>query len=123
MERSDIERWVDAYIKAWGTNDPQDIGVLFTEDATYYTAPHRAPWRGRDGIVQGWLGRKDEPGRWGFEYRVQDVVGNKAYVRGLTTYPGDDPPLYSNLWEITLGEDGRCSEFIEWWMGVDSDAG
>lgn len=119
MEQSDVERWVEAYVKAWGTNDPQEIGALFTEDATYYTAPHREPWRGRDGIVRGWLGRKDEAGQWEFEYRVQDVVGNKAYVRGLTTYPDDDPPLYSNLWEITLDAEGRCSDFIEWWMAMD----
>jgi hypothetical protein len=123
MERTDVERWVQGYINAWGTNDPSDIGALFTESATYYTAPHREPWRGRDGIVAGWLGRKDQQGEWDFEYRVQDVVGNKAYVRGLTTYHDQNEADYSNLWEVTLDADGRCSEFIEWWMVVDSGAG
>jgi uncharacterized protein (TIGR02246 family) len=119
VERGDVERWVEGYVKAWKTNDPEDIGALFTDDATYYTAPHREPWRGRDAIVQGWLGRKDEQGRWDFEYRVQDVAGDRAYVRGLTTYHDQDASDYSNLWEITLDGDGRCSEFVEWWMVVE----
>ena len=124
MDRNDIEQWVEGYVKAWGSNDPQDIAALFTEDAAYYTAPHRDPWRGRDAIVQGWLDRKDEPGQWGFDYRVQDIVGNKGYVRGVTTYHDQDPSGYSNLWEVTLDEIGRCSEFVEWWMVVATpDAG
>jgi ketosteroid isomerase-like protein len=113
---------VEAYVKAWETNDPQDIAALFTEDAVYYTAPHREPWRGRDAIVAGWLGRKDEPGDWWtFEFRVQDVVGNKGYVRGTTRYQTDESD-YSNLWEVTLDDEGRCSEFVEWWMEMDSGA-
>jgi SnoaL-like domain len=124
VELGDVERWVEGYVKAWGTNDPDDIGALFSEDATYYTAPHREPWRGRDGIVHGWLDRQDEQGRWDFEYRVQDMVGDKGYVRGLTTYHDQDESDYANLWEVTLDAEGRCSTFVEWWMVVDgSDAG
>jgi ketosteroid isomerase-like protein len=122
MDRGDVQRWVEAYVKAWETNDPEDIAALFTEDAVYYTAPHREPWRGRDAIVAGWLGRKDEPGDWWtFEFRVQDVVGNKGYVRGTTRYQTDESD-YSNLWEVTLDDEGRCSEFVEWWMEMDSGA-
>jgi ketosteroid isomerase-like protein len=124
VERSDVERWVEAYVRAWETNDPEHIGALFTEDATYRTAPHREPWRGRDHIVEGWLDRKDQQGRWGFEYRVQDIAGDRAYVRGLTTYHDQGEADYVNLWEITLDGEGRCSEFVEWWMEVDApDAG
>lgn len=122
MERTDVERWVEGYVKAWETNDPVDIGALFTEDAAYYTAPHRKPWRGREVIVEGWLDRKDQQGRWGFAYRVQDVVGDKGYVRGTTTYQDQDEADYSNLWEVTLDGEGRCSEFVEWWMVVDTGA-
>ena len=34
---------MEGYVKAWGSNDPQDIAALFTEGAEYYTAPHRDP--------------------------------------------------------------------------------
>jgi hypothetical protein len=36
MERSDVDRWMERYVRAWETNDPGDIGALFTDDARYY---------------------------------------------------------------------------------------
>jgi hypothetical protein len=118
VDRSDVAAWVDRYIEAWGTNDPGQIGALFTDDARYYTAPHREPWTGRDTIVREWLGRKDEPGDWEFRYEVLGVDGSLGFVRGWTTYHTDDPD-YANLWTIRLEPDGRCSEYTEWWMEVE----
>jgi uncharacterized protein (TIGR02246 family) len=115
VDRAALERWMERYVKAWGSNDPQDIGALFTDDATYYTAPHREPWRSRQGIVDGWLDRKDEPGQWDFRYEVLAIADNLGFVRGWTTYHTDEED-YSNLWVIRLDDQGRCSEFIEWWM-------
>jgi SnoaL-like domain len=109
----DVDRWVNDYIRAWGSNDPAEIGSLFAEDAEYYTAPYRAPWAGRQGIVEGWLKRKDEPGGWEFRFEVLAVADGIGFVRGWTTYPD---AKYSNLWVIRLADDGRCREFTEWWM-------
>ena len=107
------------YIDAWESNDAGDIGGLFTDEARYFTAPHRQPWNGRDGIVEGWLDRKDEQGEWRFSFEVLGVDGDLGFVKGVTTYSdGDD---YSNLWVIRLDEDGRASEFIEYWMEVDEE--
>jgi hypothetical protein len=117
VNRSDFEAWLDRYVRAWASNDPAEIGDLFTEDARYYTAPHRRPWEGRQRIVEGWLKRKDEPGQWGFRYEVLGVDGDLGFVRGWTTYHTEESD-YSNLWVIRLEPDGRCSEFIEWWMEV-----
>ena len=114
MDETAARRWVDAYIGAWSSNDRAEIGALFTDDARYRTAPHREPWVGREGIVEGWLARKDEPGGWEFRYEVLAVAGDQAFVRGWTTYADGD--RYGNLWVIRLGEDGRASEFTEWWM-------
>jgi ketosteroid isomerase-like protein len=114
VERAAIETWLERYLGAWESNDPGDIGELFADEARYYTAPHREPWTGRDAIVQGWIGRKDEPGTWTFRYEVLGIDGDVAFVRGLTTY--DKLPDYSNLWVVRLDDAGRCSEFIEWWM-------
>lgn len=41
MNADDLTTWVDGYVRAWASNDPDDIGRLFTDDATYYTAPFR----------------------------------------------------------------------------------
>jgi uncharacterized protein (TIGR02246 family) len=113
MNEADVERWVQAYVKAWESNAPADIEALFTEDAEYYTAPHREPWRGRQGIVEGWLKRKDEQGTWTFRFEVMAVADPLGFVRGWTVY---DDATYSNLWVIRLAADGRCEEYTEWWM-------
>jgi uncharacterized protein (TIGR02246 family) len=117
MDREAVDRWMQAYIQAWETNDPGDVGRLFTENAVYYTAPHREPWRGRDGIVAGWLERKDEQGDWSFRYEILAVCDDAAFVRGWTDYRTDTD--YSNLWVIRLDPQGRCSDFTEWWMAVE----
>jgi len=113
---SDADRvtaWIDGYVRAWNSNDPADIGALFTDDARYYTAPYRPPWRGRDEVIREWLARRDEPGETTFEWKPVVVTDEVAVVQGTTRYPEQ---TYSNLWVIRLDADGRCREFTEWWM-------
>ena len=116
VQRADAEAWVERYVAAWASNEPDDIRSLFTDDATYLTAPYREPWRGSRAIVEGWLDRKDEPGGWDFRSEVLGVDGDLAFVRGWTIYHAREHSSYSNLWVIRLAGDGRASEFIEWWM-------
>ncbi len=117
MDRADVEDWVRRYIDAWDSNDPEEIGALFTDGARYYTAPHRQPWSGREDIVEGWLDRKDEQGDWRFSWEVLGVDGDLGFVKGVTSY--SKLPDYSNMWVIRLEEDGRSSEFVEYWMEVE----
>ncbi|MDP9325032.1 MAG: ketosteroid isomerase family protein [Candidatus Dormibacteraeota bacterium] len=120
MDASDFDGWVKRYIRAWDSNDPDDIIGLFSTDAAYLTAPHRAPWKGQEAIVNSWIDRKDEPGDHEFRWEVLGVDGDIGFVRGWTRYPGQDPEAYGNLWVIRLGADGRAAEFTEWWMAEGS---
>ena len=114
MTQSDrVATWIDGYVRAWNTNDPDDIRALFTPDAEYYTEPFRPPWRGRDQIVEGWLGHKDEPGETTFEWQPIAVTAEVAIIQGTSTYPDQ---TFSNLWVIRLDAGGRCRHFTEWWM-------
>ena len=114
MDEAGVRGWVDRYLRAWESNDPEEIGALFTEDARYYTAPFREPWSGRDAIVAEWLDRKDDPGDWAFQYEVMAAAGDLGFVRGWTDYR--DGPSYSNLWVVRLDAGGRAAAFTEWWM-------
>lgn len=116
MDRAGVERWIEAYRKAWGTDDPQDVGSLFTEDATYSPFPwprDENRWRGRDTIVAKWLGHGDSKIRWEFEHDVLAVEGDTAVIEGWTTY---DDESYANVWLIRFADDGRAREFREWWV-------
>jgi hypothetical protein len=115
MDRSAFINWVEGYIRAWNSNEPQEIGALFSSDASYYTGPFDEPWSGREVIIDEWLGRKDEPGSYTFEYELVATEGDLGIIRALTRYL-NPPREYSNIWFIKLNESGESVEFIEWWM-------
>jgi uncharacterized protein (TIGR02246 family) len=110
-----LRSWVEGYVRAWNSNDPAEIGALFTEDASYYTEPYSPPWRGRDEIVRQWLDHRDEPGETEFRWQPLTVGPDLAVIQGEALYR-TPPHTYSNLWVIRLDAEGRCSEFTEWWM-------
>jgi uncharacterized protein (TIGR02246 family) len=108
-----VEKWIEGYRRAWESNDPAEIGALFATDAEYFTAPFRQPWRGRDEIVARWIEGKDEPGQTSFDWKPVALTEEVAVIEGVTTYPDE---VYSNLWLISLDDEGRCRRFTEWWM-------
>jgi ketosteroid isomerase-like protein len=110
-----LTAWVEGYVRAWNSNDPGDIGSLFSEDAVYRTEPYRPGIRGREAIVADWLERKDEPGETTFTWQPLVVTPDVAVVQGETSYR-TPPRRYSNLWVIRLDAAGACTEFTEWWM-------
>ena len=111
---ADAERWLDGYRRAWASNDAGDIRAVFTEDAESRYEPWTEPLRGQDAIVASWLERQDEPDSWTFEGRVIGVDGPRAFIEGETRYTSGRN--YSNLWVVTLADDGRAASFTEWWM-------
>jgi len=115
MDKKTVENWMQAYIRAWNSNEPGDIGSLFTGDALYHTGPFDEPWRGREAIVAGWLDRKDTPGSFNFRYQLLAAEDSLAVVRGWTRYL-EPPREYSNIWLIRFDDQGFCSEFTEWWV-------
>ena len=119
MTRADFEQWLERYRAAWTTDDPQQVGALFTEDATYSPWPFSKPWEGREAIVAKWVERGDSKDPWRFDSEVVAVEGDTGVVKGLTTYSAhDDQPedAYSNIWVIRLEPDGRARSFAEWWV-------
>jgi hypothetical protein len=117
---SDAARsWMEKYIAAWASNEPDDIRELFTEEAVYATRPQdKDPWRGREQIVDRWLTARDDADEWTFDWTLLGTDGGLAFVQGFTHYLGDRPS-YDNLWVIRLEPDGRASEFTEWFMERD----
>ena len=108
------EKWTQAYVEAWTSNDAQQIGALFSEDARYLTSPDAEPRIGRAAIVAGWLEDLDEPGSWSFEWWIVREDDGFAAIEGRTRYPAERD--YLNLWIVRLDAEGRATEFTEWYM-------
>jgi ketosteroid isomerase-like protein len=111
-------QWIKVYLSAWTSNDPAEIGALFTGDAEYFTSPYRPPWSGREAIVGGWLERRDEPGTWRAQYDVLIEDGELGVVQGETEYPNEGR-TYSNLFLVWLDAEGQCTKFVEYFMEQD----
>lgn len=122
MSGSDlIERWLAEYRQAWSTDNEATIAALFTSDARYFTAPYRPPLVGSDEIARWWMEQGESRMRW--EFTGEEIASDDSLyvVRGRTTYrdtpgPTGRPEVYHNLWLITLADDGRAREFVEYWM-------
>lgn len=121
MDTTAIERWLDAYQKAWRSDAREDIVALFEPDARYYTAPFRPPHVGHEGIVSWWTSLGDSKVEWSFDYDIVAQNGDLFVIRGVTTYPERPgapvtPEIYDNLWLVTLSPAGKAREFVEFWM-------
>ena len=114
-----LQAWLAAYVDAWRSYDSAAIEQLFGDDATYAYHPYDEPLRGRDAIVAEWLGDRDEPGSWEAHYRPLMIDGDRAVATGETRYA--EGRVFSNLFVLRFDSDGRCSEFVEWFMEQPSD--
>jgi hypothetical protein len=120
MDLARVQNWLDKYVEAWLSYDPQAIGDLFTEDATYRYQPWGEPVTGREAIVANWLESPDAPGGWQARYEPFAVDEDRAVATGWTDYFGSDGKTverrFYNVWLMGFSEDARCREFVEVYM-------
>jgi hypothetical protein len=122
LTHDDVQAWLDAYVEAWRTYDPESIGALFAKDATYAYHPYdegEEVLRGREAIVADWRGERDEPGTWEASYRPLVVEGRQAVAEGTTSYANGH--FYWNLWTLRFDEENRCTQYVEWFMARPQD--
>jgi hypothetical protein len=122
LTNDDVQRWLDRYIAAWRSYDPGAIGDLFSENATYRYHPYDdEPVTGRDAIVADWVEDPDESGTWDAWYKPYAVDGDRAVAVGESRYTNPDGSLrdlYYNLWTLQFDGDGRCVDFVEYYMAL-----
>lgn len=127
MTRADVQAWLDRYVAAWASYDPDAIGALFADDAEYRYQPWGETTRGRAAIVRDWLepsgaaSTRDEPGTWEAHHEPYAVEGDRAVAIGETVYYADatratELRRYANTWLLSFDGDGRCTRFVEYYM-------
>jgi hypothetical protein len=128
VDKAQVDRWLLAYVGAWKSYDPDQIGELFSEDVRYRYHPHDDPVAGRAAVVRSWLGEdasdgasgRDGPGTYNATYRAVAVDGDVAVTTGSSTYlsgPGGPvEKVFDNCFVMTFDAEGRCREFTEWYV-------
>lgn len=128
MDHAAAQEWLDRYVAAWLSYDPEAIAGLFTEDVVYRYHPTGAPVVGREAVVAAWLGdpdsadasTRDEPGTYEATYSPVAVDGDVVVATGSSTYferPGGPvDKVYDNCFIMRFDESGRCSEFTEYYV-------
>ena len=120
LERATVQRWLDAYVSAWKSYDPQVVGDLFSENATYAYNPFSEPVQGRAAIVASWLEEPDATGTYDGHYEPIMIEGDRAITNGRSLYFEPDGTTlkaeWNNIFVLHFDADGRCSEYREWYM-------
>jgi SnoaL-like domain len=127
VNRADVQAWLDRYVSAWLSYDPDDIAALFTEDVSYRYHPNDDPIVGREAVVASWLGEsdaesastRDAPGTYAAQYEPIAVDGDVVVATGTSTYrERPDGPIvrvYDNCFVMCFDADGKCREFTEYY--------
>lgn len=120
--------WLDRYVDAWMSYDPDDISGLFSEDVAYRYHPYDKPIVGLDAVVASWLGEtasgeasdRDTPGTYEAEYSPVAVDGDTVVATGTSRYRelagGPVVRTYENCFVMRFDGEGRCREFTEYYM-------
>ena len=122
MDREQVQDWLDRYVEAWRTNDPEQIGALFSDDAVYRYRPYggeRHVVRGQLPTIGDRLEEQDPPGSWEAHYEPYAVDGERAVATGVSRYHASSKGparTYHNAFLLRFAPDGRCAEFTEYYM-------
>ncbi len=126
MDEAQAQEWLDRYVEVWRSGDREQIGDLFTDDVSYRYHPYDEPVLGRQAVVQSWLEDWDPKEPWEAKYRVYAVDGDRVVATGTSRYMEyrDHPErLYDNVFLLEFDDEGRCSEFTEFFVKQPSPEG
>ena len=114
MDRRALSDWVDAYERAWREPGVAALDSLFTQEATYRTAPYEEPFLGLPAIRRMWEAGRSPDEVFSMESETLAVEGEVGVVRVEVRYERPREQAYRDLWVVRLGADGRCASFEEW---------
>jgi ketosteroid isomerase-like protein len=120
VTRDELSAWVDAYERAWRTPGTDALRALFTEDASYQTAPYLEPYRGLAAIGEVWEREREGPDeRFTLEREIVAIDGDTGVVRTEVRY--EEPRQeFRNIWIVRFDDGRRCAHFEEWFFAAPS---
>jgi SnoaL-like protein len=115
MDRAQLTEWLERYERAWRTPGTEVLTDLFTEEATYSTAPYENPHHGLDAIGGMWESERLGPDEeFEMSSEIIAVEGDTGVARIEVHYHAPKDREYRDLWIVRLNDAGLCFDFEEW---------
>jgi ketosteroid isomerase-like protein len=118
MEESSVRAWLEAYGRAWMSQNAKAAAELYSEDATYQVTPFLEPLCGVAAILEYWKGVANTESDISFCYEVLAVTKDFAIAHWEASFVRTPPGLPTKLdgiFVIRLSEAGKCDSLREWW--------
>jgi uncharacterized protein (TIGR02246 family) len=119
-----LKEWLERYERAWRSPGTDALAELFTQDASYSTAPYEKPHRGLAAIAHMWEAeRAGSDEEFSMSSEVVATAGDTGVARVEVIYAAPDQKRerrnrqrreYRDLWIVRLNDAGLCFEFEEW---------
>ena len=112
----DVERWIEAYGRAWRERDAGEVVAIFTEDAVYRSSPFREPHVGAEGIRAYWTRATGAQANLDLRFGRPVVEGDRAAVEWWAAVEEDGvETTFPGILMLRFAPDGRCVELRECW--------
>jgi hypothetical protein len=115
VTREQLSDWLAGYERAWRSPGTDALAELFTEEATYSTAPYEKPHGGLDAIREMWEGERLGPDEeFEMTSEIVAIEDDTGVARIEVHYGAPKDKEYRDLWIVRVDETGLCSHFEEW---------
>ena len=115
VTRDGFSSWIALYERLWRTPGTDELGSLFTADATYRHSPYEEPVTGLADLAVDWeRGRDGADEAFTMSAEIVAVDGDTGVARVLVRYGAPHHQEYLDLWVARFDDTGRCVAFEEW---------
>lgn len=117
MESSTVQRWAEAYRRAWEMADSQAAATLFAENGTYRNDIYQdQPNQGRAGVAEYWSTVTASQSEANVRMGTPVIDGNRAVVEFWTTMMVEGEPVtLAGALLLDFDDDGLCTALREYY--------
>ena len=119
MTPEELDHWLDVYGRAWERQDTDAFVACYAEDAVYHWGPWGKPLRGHDEIrsaTERAIATQEDI-QFGHEPLAitPDGRGIARWWVAIKLRGEDAIEENEGIFLVTLDENGKCTDFREWW--------
>ena len=123
ISREDAAAFVEAYGRTWERWDYSGFVDLFSDEVVYVAHATQETVVGRTALASYIRKEAAEQGEVSVRMGSPVIEGDRVAAEfWVTATSGSDTATIAGCFVVRLAQDGRCSDFREYWFDVDGHA-